>query len=329
MRLFFYLLFAVLFIFSLTSCKSISSKNYVGNGIEDNDNHYPAVLEIFSDTGEGFDPENHCTSSVISHNTLLTASHCLADIDQPSEGENCTIKSSKKVKVILPSGKEVFSKNYYLNTKFMNTYIKTVCQDMYPNMTDQEFQTVHNTNLRSDIAIVVFDDNTFSDISPLKISNKKVQVGDKVQLVGYAYPIILVDKSIYDGEVKVKDEVAYNQIYDKKYEHVKRYGFTTVKENLFCGYELFEIGSPIENRAVNSPNKKDPPGVNATIELGDSGSPVLSYKNQNLILGLPSEKVRVNKEDHTCILTFEKENIDWLKKINKETDAIIPLDEIK
>ena len=329
MKKIFYLLFVILFIFSFTSCKSASSKTYVGNGIEDTDNRYPAVLEIFSDTGEGFDHENHCTSSVISHNTLLTASHCLADIDQPSEGENCTIKSSKKVKVILPSGKEVFSKNYYLNTKFMNTYIKTVCQDMYPNMTDQEFQTVRNTNLRSDIAIIVFDDNTFSDISPLKISNKKVQVGDKVQLVGYAYPVIRVDKSIYYDKVKVKDEVGYNQIYDKKYEHVKRYGFTTVKDNLSCGDELFEIGAPVENRAINSPNKKDPLGVNATIELGDSGGPILSYKNQNLILGLPSEKIPVNGEDHTCILTFEKENVDWFKKIDRETDAVIPLDGIE
>ncbi len=70
------------------------------NGHEDVDNDYPAVLYIEIYEG-GDDGIWNCSSSVISHNTLLTAAHCLDK------------KNIKVVKATLPSGEIVEAKAFF------------------------------------------------------------------------------------------------------------------------------------------------------------------------------------------------------------------------
>ena len=327
MRFSFYLIAMSCFVFSLFSCKSTSSKTYVSNGIEDTNNLYPAVLELTRDMGDGFvndvtsDHYGHCSSSVISHNTILTATHCLIDVDQPEDDSSCTIVKAKKVKIRLSSGKEVISEKYYLNDRYMDTVITDECPETIPGISEDQVEKASFINRTSDIAIVVFDDNTFSGISPLKISNQKIKVKDKVQLVGFAFPTKRIQ---YDN-----GEIDHDEINSEKYAHTRRYGSATIKENLYCEPGLLEIRSPIDNLPLNFSNKKDPLGVNAAIRPGDSGGPILSYKNQNLIIGLPSIYGVTDTEALACVLTFEKENINWLKKINQTTEAVIPLDEVK
>ena len=68
-----FVLFCLSFIYT-SSCKSIGSDPFVGNGIPTDD--YPAVLQITHVTEKG---ASDCTAFVVSSNTLLTAAHCLVN----------------------------------------------------------------------------------------------------------------------------------------------------------------------------------------------------------------------------------------------------------
>lgn len=68
-----FVLFCLTFVY-ISSCKSIGSDPFVGNGNPTDD--YPAVIQIVHVTDDG---PAYCTAFVVSSNTLLTAAHCLVN----------------------------------------------------------------------------------------------------------------------------------------------------------------------------------------------------------------------------------------------------------
>ncbi len=147
-----------------------------------------------------------------------------------------------------------------------------------------------------DIGIVVFEDHTFEDISPLNISNHKVVENTELVLVGYGIPTDVVNALCYDENIEL---VSYKQAAkanpkDRKYK---------------------EIEIPI--------------GAFVIPWAGDSGGPALLYDKQNLVVGVGSVEKQLNNFIVACYTPFNSENVKWLKYINDTTAAIIPMDEIK
>ncbi len=179
------------------SCKSSQSQVNIINGIEDVDNIYPAVLQI---EVYGYEDQDigSCTSSVISHNTLITAAHCLED-------ENT---KAKAIKAKLPSKKVVEAKASYTNDKY----------DYNKDDTDDY-----------DIGIVVFEDHTFDEIMPLKISNHDINKGTAVIIAGYACQTD-VEVGEFDWEKEVFPKKVVSKC-DGNDTDIRRYGLNVVQSD--------------------------------------------------------------------------------------------------
>ena len=305
------------------SCKSTGSMTNVINGIEDTDNRYPAVLTIFM---KDIDARNYsedihsddwsgCSSSVISHNTLLTASHCLTSVVYRDNGK----RKKGEISVRLPSGKTLKAKEFYINETFF---------DLDESGKDEDVSKANSY----DVGIVVFEDHTFDGITPLKISNRKVQVGDKLQLVGYSCQTKVGPGT--DEDDPARDDLrpldVCKNINNQENGHVRRYGTASVVANTEeCSEGNIELRSSLKNANYDPKDRVDPPGVNSASWFGDSGGPVLLYENQNLIVGMPSGIIADDNTTGSCVTIFNPEIVEWLKHLNDTTDAIIPMDEIK
>ncbi len=85
--------------------------------------------------------------------------------------------------------------------------------------------------------------------------------------------------------------------------------------------------------ALEHNSREDEKGVLSVGWEGDSGGPAILVNDSdyatNLIVGIYSTGISFNDIQVSCYTTFDSENVKWLKKIDKETKAIIPMDEIK
>ena len=320
-------IFILVFLTLVTlSCKTTRSTTNVINGVEDKDGKYPAVLSILMKSQddrhyiEDINDEDWsgCTSSVISHNTLLTASHCL-DGATHYDNNGKTSKDGGIISVKLDSGKIVKAKDFYINQKYLD----------YEEAEDESLA------LKYDVGIVVFEDHTFDGIRPLKISNQVVKEGTKVQLVGYSCRTeVGPGRDLDDPDRKslrpldVCKDVAKN-----RNGHIRRYGSSTVYENTLCPPDTLQVMTALKNANYNPEDRLDPIGTSSAQWFGDSGGPTLLYDNQNLIVAMPAIVIGDGEGDQmmtgTCNNTFNPEIIKWLKHINDTTDAVIPMDEIK
>ena len=322
-------IFILVFLTLVTlSCKTTRSTTNVINGVEDKDGKYPAVLNIFmkdihsNEYSEDINSDDWsgCSSSVISSNTLLTAAHCVADAISHENGQR--VKSGE-IKVKLPSGKLVKAKDFYANDKYLEYY-----DNLEPDRDDE-------SDLKYDVGIVVFEDNTFEGIPPLKISNKAVKEGDKLQLVGYSCQTKLGPaKEVDDPNRKILIPLdVCKDIGTDRNGHIRRYGTSVVRKNNRCPVDTIEIMTALANANYNPEDRVDPVGVSSAQWFGDSGGPTLLYDNQNLIVAMPAIVIGDGEGDQmmtgTCDNTFNPEIIKWLKHINDTTDAVIPMDEIK
>ena len=314
----------VIFVFLIISCKTNRSNINIINGIEDVNNKYPAVLSILMKAQddeyyiEDINNENWsgCSSSVISHNTLLTASHCLVGATH-SDNNGKTSKDGGIVRVKLDSGKMVKAKDFYINQKYLDY-----------DEADDDF-----ADSKYDVGIVVFEDHTFDGITPLKISNQVVKEGTKVQLVGYSCQTkVGSGRDLDDPEwEKPRPLDVCKDIANNRNGHIRRYGTSTVYKNTLCPPDTLQVMTSLKNANYNPEDRVDPIGLSSAQWFGDSGGPTLLYDNQNLIVAMPA--IVVGTEDLTmtgaCNNTFNPEIIKWLKHINDTTDALIPMDEVK
>ncbi len=324
------LICCVFFLFSCKTNRADSGLNII-NGIDDTDNKYPAVLRIITETifsEESGSSSSHsgCSASVISHNTLLTASHCFYD----ALGDLAKYKSLKDVKIeiktSLPSGKTVKTERFYSNDSF----------EKYNSMVDytKELDTKAYEYLglasHNDVGIVVFEDNTFSEITPLKISNQNVKEGTSVVIVGYA------PRTDYK-KITDNDDPDFGKFYLDDFDDsdlqglsiIRRYGSAVVQKNDRCVEENLSFKTHLKNASYDPKNRVDPVGVNSAVYCGDSGGPTLLSDNQNLIVGVTSYSLEDDSYTESCEVTFNPDVVNWLNKINDTTDAVIPMDEIK
>ncbi len=316
-------LFILVFLTLVTlSCKTTRSTTNVINGVEDKDGKYPAVLNIFmksiynDEYSEDINSDDWagCSSSVISANTLLTAAHC---IDEAISNEDGQSVKSGEIKVKLPSGKLVKAKDFYANDKYLE----------YADRDSDD-----DTELKYDVGIVVFEDNTFEGIPPLKISNKDVKEGDKLQLVGYSCQTELGPGRELDDPDRMTPRPldVCKDIGTDRNGHIRRYGTAVIRKNNRCPVDTIEIMTALANTNYNPEDRVDPVGASSAQWFGDSGGPALLYDNQNLIIAMGA---LVFQQDTTmtgnCDNTFNSEVVEWLKRINDTTDAVIPMDEIR
>ena len=299
--------FFVFLTLTVQSCKTSDSTPKIVNGIEDKDNKYPSVVRILVYEKDNIDKVMlGCSGSIISHNTIVTAAHCLRDISHDDQ-------EKLKIKVRLNSGKDIMAKGFYFHDKYEQIY---------------QFSSIDATIY--DVGILVFEDHSFDGIPPVKISNYPLTVPGykrddiKIQLVGFAGQTDYVEtvdaesgkKQISIVSVDTKDETSTN---------IRRYGANTLKRSVVCPEEAFEIHTVAKNASLDPKNRVDPEGSSSVSWNGDSGGAVLLWKNQSLLVGVISSGLTVQL---SCLASFHPGVVDWLKKINKDTDALIPLDEI-
>ena len=306
------ILLSSLLILCCICCKTNSSETKILNGIEDRDNKYPNVLQIFTFTGEkkDFTLKEHksrdwesCSSSVISHNTLLTAAHCIKDAINTEDGTSA-------IKVRFTSPKDYFDYDNDVN------YIEQQLQAkaFYYN---KKYTGTTDTNY--DIGIVVFEDHSFDGIKPLKISNLAIKEGTKIQLVGYGANLH------YEKGHGIMIELS------NKIVKYPKYGTAIVTEHKHCPYSKdIEILTVNQNLFENPKDRQDPEGTNSGAWVGDSGGPALLWDNQDLIVGIASYgDPRNPKGLISCYTSINDNLVEWLKHINDTTDAFVPMDEIK
>ena len=282
----------------ILSCKTTSSNVMIINGLEDTDDMFPAVLylKITSQDDEQF----LCSSSVISHNTLVTASHCFEH-------------KPKSIETILPSGTKVKAKAFFSNKNYFT----------YVNQGDK------TTARKYDIGIVLFNDHTFDKVTPLKISGQNIESGTAIAIVGYACQTD-VDKKPNTNTNKLEEVITQNQCQD----FIRRYGFNVIhnrdKTNRVCPDGNIEIFGLVKHAYCKDPSEYD--GICSTSWYGDSGGPAIlfdtkSMKSLNIIIGNTSSAgVPFEGYITSCYTTFSPEIIEWLKKIHDSSDAVIPLD---
>ncbi len=325
----FFVIVGLVFFVCFCSCKSdkTGSNPKIVNGIEDKNNLYPSVVlfslyqETTKKTAEGISNsvvDGKCSASVISHNTLLTSAHCLYYDTALPGGETVT-----DITVKLSSGKKVLAKSFYYNKTYIEYRDREGGAVGEGNENEQE-------NLKEaspyDIGVVVFDNNVFSDIKPLKISNRTLEKGTKLQLVGYAPETTI-------GETEDTESITGTSVvvFSKNDKKVRRYGTSNSIQTSVCANGMLGFKSPFKNAYIEEEKRIDPPGINSTTWYGDSGGPALLYDDQSLIVGVHSyiDSVSNYKDLIGCDTTFSKDIVKWLKNINDTTDAVIPMDEIK
>ncbi len=154
-----YLLFLLAIIIS-----TATARNKIFDGVVIENEEFPAVVKIYTGSFTGV-----CTGTFISHNTLITAAHCVIKSESPFKAQNFMMA--------LTANGTAVSRKVYFNKKFQ----------------------YHLTNgFQYDIAIVVFPDNTAPATIPLSKEILSRWYGQKVTMVGFG-----TYEGGYDGKKRV------------------------------------------------------------------------------------------------------------------------------
>ena len=228
-RRFFWVFFIVFVVngITLVSCKSNDSEVEIINGVPTSD--YRRVVFMF------LADKTACTATIISHNTILTAAHCLVGLKESND---------RSIYVQLGPERFAITEKYMYSSKYE------------PNN--------RSTNMH-DVGVVVFDDNTFEGFSPLKIVNYHPQPADKVILVGFGCftkTQLQPDGNrvvVCDAEAGYSKRVGKNHIYDKV-------------QGDRCTPGMIQVNQQYAH--VDSDSSR-PTGEDAIMWLLDSGGPLL------------------------------------------------------
>lgn len=250
-------------------CTKLGSDIKVTNGIKANYDKWADPIErlyitLSKKDEKGNEQSTACTASVVSHNTVLTASHC--------------VLGAKTIKVLI-FNKEELKSNYISAIKFYKHSSYNLGNDGNANATSTY-----------DVAIVIFPDNTFKDILPLEISSTNVPVGSSVMLIGYGCYTLKQTEQLpwqytpwgqrYGGGTQDLVQCDNNKWLDK------RYGFNTVANTDFCYHGMIQVN---EKQVKVDSGIEDPTGKDVSAGPGDSGGPLLAKLSSNYaIVGVAS-----------------------------------------
>lgn len=297
----------------LAGCSQTQSGMKVINGVETSD--YPAVVQLTIGSGPG-----GCSAGVIAHNTLLTAAHCLEDV-----------RSATELSVKLSESNKVIAKKYSYNKQFST---KTM-----------------DTTGGYDIAVVVFDDNTFDGIEPLTVEDKMPAAGTQVRLVGYGCKTYKTGTGSYYGSgsnygydygsYTIQDLLSslggyggstgfggYGRSGTIECEYsessfVKRTGTTKVVNRSYCAANMLELK---QLKAKVDADISNPTGEDADTAPGDSGSPVLLESDHTKIVGITSYGPTSYEDNKPACYSspIYTPNESFLKEAMSSIGAIIP-----
>lgn len=248
-------------------CRKLDSDIKVTNGIKVNYDKWADPIErlyLYKKNANGNELEGACTASIVSHNTVLTASHCVLGV--------------KTIKVLI-FNREKLKSNYISAIKFYK-------HSSYNRGNDGKA----NTTSVYDVAVVIFPDNTFKDVKPLEISSTNVPVGSSVMLIGYGcYTLKQIEQlpwiytpwgQRYGGGTRDLVRCDNSRWFDK------RYGFNTVANTDFCLNGMVQVN---EKQVKVDSDIQDPTGKDVSASSGDSGGPLLAKLGSNYsIVGVAS-----------------------------------------
>lgn len=246
--------------FCFESCTKNSSSEIKVTGGKDAENQVWGfgVVRIgmwFDTLDEDGSPRGgYCTASVVSHNTLLTAAHCVTD--ETSDG---SLVSAVKVVADYKISQD--------QQKFYRSEFEGVGYNRsYKNAFEQEKGEKYKPSSPYDMAIVKFADNTFKDIVPLQIAS---------QTVGYDSEVISIG---YGCKTEVRKEGNWNIVDCAKEDSrsLKRWGYTTLTKSTYCPATTIQVSqkNPTADSLITNPTGQD-----VAINHGDSGGPLLEFFN--------------------------------------------------
>ncbi len=273
------------------SCRSTASDVNVTNGI-DATNFYSGVVLI--DTPKG----SNCTGVVMSNNVVLTAAHCTLD----KTGK----PSNRAIKVRLQNGKAFLVKKYYIHPSFEADYANN--------------GGLLNFNRNStDIAILIFDGNPFSNVEHYKILKKlKFDIGSTVTMVGFGCPTTTED--VPDTGLKL----VWCQENNDRYQ--RRAGLNKLAEGDWCGTSMLQVNTEgfKPDDQISNPN-----GQNVSVFSGDSGSPLFLGAYSHTLLGITGSGQFFMTSDnvlHSCFSNlYNSQNASFLLSVIKKEQLDIGL----
>ena len=296
-------IFMVVLCCILVSCtKNKSITKVVGGQNVDGEIAFAGVVPIVTFAADDKGIEN-CTASVISHNTLLTAAHCFA---AEHEGKMrvatlvvawITDFDSQKI-VSVQSRKFFYHPNYDLNNHIGSSSV-------------------------NDIALVVFDDNTFK-LPLLTLSSKTAAIGSDVTLVGYGCKTETKEVQFEDGETKNMINCVDQGDDGLKLE--KRAGINKVSQG-GCYSSMVQVS---QMKALADSEIETATGIDVSASVGDSGGPLLKFpinEPKDLIINGVCSYVNGEHVDgrFSCYANpIIDSNYQFLSKIVNENGAIIP-----
>ena len=267
----------LIFCFQVSSCKKITSETKVTGGLDAENKLWAlGVVRIhtkYSPTDSKDDEYwTSCTASIVSHNTLLTAAHCITD----KTDDNKLIETTDiRVDYKTSENQTEFTSAYYEKFMWNNENFKS--------------DTLNFSDFVYDIAVIKFPDNTFKHIKPLVIAPYTVDVGSSVVVIGYG---CITDVFTKDGKKSIDCK-------KEDSDSLKRYGYTIVTQSNYCNNEEIQLTqtNPIADSEIDNPT-----GKNVAGDSGDSGGPLLTkIKDEWYICGIYSYKnVTIKTNRYSC-----------------------------
>ena len=294
--------------FCLESCTKNSSSEIKVTGGKDAENQVwgfgvvRIVMGYNTLNKDGKPKGASCTASVVSHNTLLTAAHCVTDETEDGSLVPATIIVADYK--ISPDQKE-FYRSKYEGARYNR---------LYKQAFEQAKGEKYGPSSPYDIAVVKFADNTFKDIVPLQIASQTVADNSTVISIGYGCKT----------EVK-KDGIWYTVDCDEKDSRsLKRWGYTTLTKSTFCPSTTIQV---IQKNPTADSLITNPTGMDVAINHGDSGGPLLQFiGNTWSIAGVSSMmNVLYKKNKESCYSNPRlQDNYSFLYRAVQNLGVYIP-----
>ena len=247
-------------------------------------------------------PGGSCSAAVVSHNTLLTAAHCVTKV------KNDRVYLATQVQSMVYKKDPSTGGNKQQNFKAIK---------INPHGNYRVDQVAKSGPY--DVALLKFEDNAFTGITPLSLYPKDVI------LMGYGCKTTIVNNTINDqyGSYTVP-EVQCDKKASDATPH-KRYGHNSVAFTLRCTVGMLEIDQKVGT--VDS-DIYLPSGEDVQIAPGDSGSPVIykDPKGNMYIVGTTSYGYRTPEQTkYGCFSKpIAKYNMDFLSSVVAKGEANLP-----
>ena len=280
-----------LFLFLLLSCKTGGSGLNVTNGVDADDDEYLQSISLLKYTNKN-GTYGICSSTIISHNIVLTAANC-----------------------VLPKKDKLILKYSTFNNQGVREdhEVSPLYHVIHPKYDYSDVSTY-----KYDLAVLVFKRATFTGVSSIAISNIRPPVGTKVALVGfgcYTTAGMMFNEKTKDPKSKQPifqkiDILMCNPNSNESTSLYKRFGENEIASSDFCPNAMIQVN---QKKNIVDSQIDIPSGEDASPSSGDSGGPLL--RKGGYIVGVSSYVDKVLKENRaSCYVDVSiPENYQFLQ----------------